>query len=129
MVDTSQDKISKVADSIPQLELIGGEDADMLVVGWGGTYGHLREAVEKMNADGHKVALAHFRFISPLPNNAASILRKFTKVVVAEQNNGQFAGYLMEKIPGLQVDGYNKVEGMPFSVSDLIESFTKKLEE
>ncbi len=129
MVDTRQAKINKVADSIPQLELIGGEDADMLVVGWGGTYGHLREAVEKMNADGHKVALAHFRFISPLPNNAASILRKFTKVVVAEQNNGQFAGYLMEKIPGLQVDGYNKVEGMPFSVSDLIESFTKKLEE
>ncbi|MDH6309710.1 2-oxoglutarate ferredoxin oxidoreductase subunit alpha [Dysgonomonas sp. PFB1-18] len=129
MVDTRQAKVNKVADFIPQLELIGGEDADLLIVGWGGTYGHLREAVEKMNAAGHKVALAHFRFISPLPNNAASILRKFAKVVVAEQNTGQFAGYLMEKIPGLQVDRYNKVEGQPFSVSDLIESFTKKLEE
>lgn len=129
MVDTRQAKIDKIADYIPQLELIGGEDADLLVVGWGGTYGHLREAVEKMNEDGHKIALAHFRFISPLPKNTAAILGKFKNIVVAEQNNGQFAGYLTEKIPGLQVSRYNKVEGQPFSIAGLIEAFTKKLEE
>jgi len=129
MVDTRQAKIDKIADYIPQLELIGGEDAELLVIGWGGTYGHLREAVEKMNADGHKVSFAHFRFISPLPKNTASVLGKFKKIIVAEQNNGQFAGYLTEKIPGLSVSRYNKVEGQPFSISELVEAFTKKLEE
>ncbi len=129
MVDTRQTKVDKIADYIPQLELIGGEDADLLIVGWGGTYGHLREAVEKMNEAGHKVALAHFRFISPLPKNTAAILGKFKNIIVAEQNNGQFAGYLTDKIPGLKVSRYNKVEGQPFSIHELIDAFTKKLEE
>ncbi|MDR2948409.1 MAG: 2-oxoacid:acceptor oxidoreductase subunit alpha [Prevotella sp.] len=129
MTDVRQAKVDKVADVIPQLELIGGEDADLLVVGWGGTYGHLREAVEKMNANGDKVALAHFRFINPLPKNTESVLRKFKKIIVAELNNGQLAGFLMEKIPGLQVSRYNKVEGQPFAVSELIDAFTKKLGE
>ncbi|MDR1502919.1 MAG: 2-oxoacid:acceptor oxidoreductase subunit alpha [Prevotella sp.] len=129
MVNMRQAKVDKIAGFIPQLELIGGEDADLLVVGWGGTYGHLREAVEKMNDAGQKVALAHFRFISPLPKNTAAVLKKFKKIIVAEQNNGQFAGYLQEKIEGLQISRYNKVEGQPFAVSDLIEAFTKKLGE
>ncbi len=129
MTDVRQQKVDKVADIIPQLELIGGEDAELLVIGWGGTYGHLREAVEKMNILGYKVALAHFRFISPLPKNTESILRKFKNIIVAELNNGQFAGYLVDKIPGLQVSRYNKVEGQPFAVSELIEAFTKKLGE
>jgi len=129
MTNVRQAKVDKVADVIPQLELVGGEDADLLVVGWGGTYGHLREAVEKMNELGHKVALAHFRFISPLPKNTEALLRKFKKIVVAEINNGQLAGYLMEKIPGLVVSRYNKVEGQPFAVSELIDAFTKKLGE
>lgn len=129
MVDIRQAKVDKIADYIPQLELIGGEDADLLVVGWGGTYGHLREAVEKINEAGHKIALAHFRFISPLPKNTSAILGKFKNIVVAEQNNGQFAGYLTDKIPGLKVSRYNKVEGQPFSIHELIDAFTKKLEE
>ncbi|MDR1883031.1 MAG: 2-oxoacid:acceptor oxidoreductase subunit alpha [Prevotella sp.] len=129
MGDVRQAKVDKIAGFIPQLELTGSENADLLVVGWGGTYGHLREAVEKMNEAGQKVALAHFRFISPLPGNTASILKKFKKIIVAEQNNGQFAGYLLEKIPGLQISRYNRVEGQPFAVSGLIEAFTKKLGE
>lgn len=129
MVNTRQAKIDKIADFIPQLELIGGEDANLLVVSWGGTYGHVREAVETMNRAGKKVALAHFGFISPLPRNTESILKRFDKIIVAEQNNGQFAGYLTEKVPGLKVSRYNKVEGQPFTISDLVEAFTKKLEE
>ena len=129
MTDVRQAKINKIADYIPQLELIGSENADLLVIGWGGTYGHLREAVEKMNEEGQNVALAHFRFINPLPKNTATVLKKFSKIIVAEQNNGQFAGYLMEKIPGLDISRYNKVEGQPFSVADLIEVFTNKLGE
>lgn len=129
MVNVRQAKVDKIADYIPQLELIGGDDADLLVVGWGGTYGHLREAVGRMNDAGLKVALAHFRFISPLPKNTESVLKRFKKIIVAEQNNGQFAGYLLDKISGLEISRYNKVEGQPFSVSDLIDVFTKKLGE
>lgn len=129
MVNVRQAKVDAIANHIPLVELIGDENADLLVVGWGGTYGHLREAVEKMNEAGKKVALAHFRFISPLPANTTDILNKFDNIIVAEQNNGQFAGYLMEKIPGLQVARYNKVEGQPFNVSDLIEAFTNQIGE
>lgn len=129
MVDTRQAKIEKIADYIPEQEVIGSEDADLLVIGWGGTYGHIRDAVETINANGKKIAYAHFQFISPLPRNTEQILRRYKKIIVAEQNNGQFAGYLTEKIPGIKVSHYNKVEGQPFSISDLIESFTKKLEE
>jgi len=128
MVDTRRAKVEKISDYIPPLELVGDEDADLLVVGWGGTYGHLREAVDKVNEAGHKVALAHFRFINPLPKNTLSVLSKFKNIIVAEQNNGQFAGYLMEKIPGLQVELYSRVEGQPFSVADLVDSFTNKTE-
>ncbi|WP_165043463.1 2-oxoacid:acceptor oxidoreductase subunit alpha [Dysgonomonas sp. ZJ709] len=129
MVDVRQAKIDKIADYIPELEIIGSKDADLLVVGWGGTYGHLREAIEKMNDAGQKIALAHFHFISPLPKNAESVLKQYNKVIVAEQNSGQFAGYLQEKISGLQLSRYNKIEGQPFEVSDLIGAFTKKMGE
>lgn len=129
MINIRQAKIDKIAEFIPRLEIVGDEEADLLIVGWGGTYGHLREAVEKMVNDGKKVALAHFRFISPLPQNTEAILRKYKKIIVAEQNNGQLAGYLVDKIEGLRISRYNKVEGQPFEVSDLINDFTKKLEE
>jgi 2-oxoglutarate ferredoxin oxidoreductase subunit alpha len=87
------------------------------------------EAVQRMNAAGKKTALAHFNFICPLPKNTEKVLRKYKKIVVAEQNNGQFAGYLTGKIQGLSVSRYNKVEGRPFEVQDLIDAFTKKWEE
>lgn len=128
MVDIRQSKIDKIADYIPELQLIGDAAADLLVVGWGGTYGHLREAVESLNSCGRKVALAHFHFISPLPKNTAAVLKNYPNVIVAEQNNGQFAGYLSEKIDGLNLLKYNKVEGQPFVVSDLVKVFTQILE-
>ncbi|GAB6011769.1 2-oxoacid:acceptor oxidoreductase subunit alpha [Viscerimonas tarda] len=129
MVNVRQAKVNKVANFIPELEVMGNPDADLLVVGWGGTYGQLREAVQKMNADGKKTAYAHFNFISPLPKNTETVLRKYKKIIVAEQNSGHFAGLLAEEIPGLVVSRYNKIEGRPFEVQALIEEFTKKLEE
>ena len=129
MTMTRQAKIDKVADFIPEQEVVGDEDADLLVVGWGGTYGHLREAVENMHDAGKKVALAHFQFISPLPKNAVEILTKYKKVVVAEQNNGQFAAYLRTKIPGFNPAQFNRVKGQPFNVGRLVEEFTKILEQ
>lgn len=129
MTQLRQAKVDKIADSIPLIEVQGDSDADLLVVGFGGTYGHLYSAVEQMNEAGKKVALAHFEFINPLPKNTAEILLKYKKVVVAEQNMGQFANYLRMKVPGLIVSQYNQVKGQPFVEEELIEAFTKLLEE
>ncbi|MBR4403123.1 MAG: 2-oxoacid:acceptor oxidoreductase subunit alpha [Flavobacteriales bacterium] len=129
MVDTRREKIARVADSIPALEVMGEKDSDLLVVSWGGSFGHVYEAVEEMNAQGKKVAMAHFNYINPLPANAEEILKSYKKVIVCEQNDGQFAGYLRMKIDGLTPLQFNRVEGQPFKVADLVECFTKLLEE
>ena len=128
MVTTRQGKIDKIADYIPELEVIGDEDADLLIVGWGGTYGHLCETMEIMHEHGKKVALAHFKFINPLPKNTIEVLSRYKKVVVAEQNNGQFANYLRGKVPGFNPYKFNRVKGQPFIVARLVEEFTKMLE-
>ena len=129
MVQLRQAKIEKIADYIPELEVIGDEDADLLIVGWGGTYGHLHLAMDFMRDHGKKVALAHFQYINPLPKNTAEVLRKYKKIVVAEQNMGQFAGYLRMQIPGLNISQFNQVKGQPFVTRELIDAFTKLLEE
>ncbi len=123
MVATRQAKIDKIADFIPELAIKGDLDAELLVVGWGGTYGHLLEAVETVRKTGKKVALAHFEYINPLPKNTAALLEKYKNIVVCEQNLGQFAGFLRMKIPGINLTQYNKVEGQPFAVNDLVETF------
>lgn len=128
MVKARQAKIDKIADYIPELEVVGDEDADMLIVGWGGTYGHLYEAMETMQEQGKKVALAHFKFINPLPKNTAEVLKKYKKVVVAEQNNGQFANYLRSKVDDFNPYKFDRIKGQPFIVSRLVEEFTKILE-
>ena len=128
MVEARARKVERIADSLPPLEVEGCENADLLVVGFGGTYGHLREAVEQMNSEGRKVALAHFKYINPLPANTAEVLRRYKKIVVAEQNMGQFAGYLRTKICGIELQQYNEVKGQPFAVSALVEAFTKIME-
>ena len=124
-----QEKVAKIAECIPDVEVQGDPDADLLVVGFGGTYGHLYAAVEEMVEEGKKVALAHFEFINPLPKNTAEVLLRYKKVVVAEQNMGQFANYLRMKVPGLAVSQYNQVKGQPFVEEELIKAFTKLLEE
>ena len=119
MVTTRQAKIDNIVNFIPKQEVIGDTDAELLVVGWGGTYGHLREAVEQVRNTGKKVALAHFHYINPLPKNTAEILSKYKNILVCEQNLGQFAGYLRMKIQGIDLKQYNKVEGQPFAVKDI----------
>jgi len=128
MVNLRQAKIDYIANVIPDVEVQGNPDADLLVVGWGGTFGHLYSAVEEMNDTGHKVALAHFTYICPLPKNTAEVLRKYKKIVVCELNSGQFAGYLRTKITGINPTQYNRIEGQPFMEQDLVEHFTSLLE-
>ncbi|MBO5974994.1 MAG: 2-oxoacid:acceptor oxidoreductase subunit alpha, partial [Paludibacteraceae bacterium] len=129
MTETRQQKIENIADSIPELQVEGDVDADLLVVGWGGTYGHLHSAMEICKEEGKKVALAHFQYINPLPKNTAEVLQQYKKIVVVEQNMGQFAGYLKMKINNINIEQYNRVEGQPFNAKELAEVFTKLLEE
>ena len=119
-------------DAIPVPDLVvegDAEDADLLIVGFGGTYGHLHAAMDEMRATGKKVALAHFKYINPLPKNTAEVLRKYPKVVVAEQNSGQLAAWLRMKVDGFSPCQYNEVKGQPFSTNQLINVFTKMMEE
>ncbi|MBP5361290.1 MAG: 2-oxoacid:acceptor oxidoreductase subunit alpha [Bacteroidaceae bacterium] len=111
---------------VPDVEVLGDkDDAELLIVGFGGTFGHLHAAMDEMRAKGRKVALAHFKYINPLPKNTAEVLHKYNKVVVAEQNMGQFAAYLRMKIDNFVPMQYNEVKGQPFVVEELCDAFNK----
>ena len=127
MTKLRAEKIANI--EVPDVEVQGDADANLLIVGFGGTYGHLYSAMEEMNKAGKKVALAHFEFINPLPKNTAEVLKKYKKVVVAEQNMGQFAGYLRMKIDGFTPYQFNEVKGQPFVVEELVKAFTKIMED
>lgn len=123
MTHLRQEKIDKI--QVPNVEIEGDKDAELLIVGFGGTYGHLHAAMTEMQAAGMKVAQAHFKFINPLPQNTAEVLKKYKKVVVAEQNLGQFAGWLRMKVDNFVPYQFNEVKGQPFAVADLVASFTE----
>ena len=129
MVNNRQEKVNRVANYIPDQEVAGNPDAELLVVGWGGTSGALTLAVEEMNKEGKKVAYTHFNYICPLPKNTGEILRKYRKIIVCELNNGQFAGYLRTQFPECPMRQYNKVMGLPFEVGELKEAFNQMLGE
>ena len=118
-------RAQKIANiPVPDLEVLGDkDDAELLIVGFGGTYGHLRAAMDEMRAAGKKVAMTQFRYINPLPKNTAEVMRKYPKVVVAEQNMGQLAGWLRMKVDGFCPAQYNEVKGQPFKVAELVEAF------
>ncbi len=124
MTRLRQQKISNI--EVPDVEVEGDkEDAELLIVGFGGTYGHLHAAMDELRANGKKVALAHFKFINPLPKNTAALMKKYKKVVVAEQNMGQFAGYLRMKVDDFVPYQFNQVKGQPFVVNELVNAFTE----
>ena len=124
MTQLRQQKVTNI--QVPDVEVEGDkDDAELLIVGFGGTYGHLHAAMDEMRAAGKKVALAHFKYINPLPANTAEVMKKYPKVVVAEQNMGQFAGYLRMKIDGFVPEQYNEVKGQPFAVNALVSAFTE----
>ncbi len=115
-------KIARI--NVPDLEVEGDADgAELLVVGFGSTYGHLCSAVKALQGEGRKVALAQFKYINPLPKNTAEVLLKYPKVVVAEQNLGQLAGYLRMKVDGFVPQKFNQVKGQPFVVEELVSAF------
>ena len=120
-------RFQKVADiEVPDLEVEGDKnDADLLIVGFGSTYGHLYSAMTELRKKGYKVALAQFKYVNPLPKNTAEVLLKYRKVVVAEQNLGQLAALLRIRINDFVPFQYNQVKGQPFVVSELVKGFEK----
>ena len=120
-------RYEKVAHiDVPDLEVEGDEnDAELLIVGFGSTYGHLRAAMRGLRRKGYKVAMAQLKYINPLPKNTAHVLRKYKKVVVAEQNLGQLAALLRIRINNFIPYQYNQVKGQPFVVDELIKNFEK----
>ena len=122
MTRKRQAKIDAI--EVPDLEVLGDkDDAELLIVGFGGTFGHLHAAMDELRAADKKVALAHFKFINPLPKNTSEVLKKYPKVVVAEQNMGQLAGWLRMKVDNFVPAQFNQVKGQPFVVAELVENF------
>lgn len=129
MVETRREKIARIADDIPAMEPMFDDDADTILVGWGGTYGHLLTAATELNASGKKVAFWQFRYINPLPKNAIEALGRYKRVIVAELNTGMFADYLQMHLPGKEILRINKVEGQPFLVKEIVDGVTKYMED
>ncbi len=122
MTRLRQQKIANI--QVPDLEIDGDvQDADLLIVGFGSTYGHLHSAMDELRAKGYKVAQTHFKYLNPLPKNTAEVLTKYKKVVVAEQNMGQLAAYLRMKVDGFVPYQFNQVKGQPFVVEELVNAF------
>ena len=121
------EKVARI--NVPDVEVLGdADDADLLIVGFGGTFGHLYSAMDEMRRAGRKVALAHFSYINPLPKNTAEVMNKYKKVVVAEQNLGQFAAYLRMMVDGFAPYQFNEVKGQPFVVAELVKAFNNILD-
>jgi 2-oxoglutarate ferredoxin oxidoreductase subunit alpha len=129
MVRVRAEKVERVADEIPDLEVFGEKSGDILVVGWGGSYGYLITAVRELVEEGHKVGLVNFNYINPLPKNVKEMFRKYKKIVVCELNAGQFADYLRMKHQEFIYDQLNKIQGLPFTINDIKEKCIKILED
>lgn len=128
MTKVRAEKICRVQENIPELKTKFAEEGELLVVGWGGTYGTLYAAVKELKQEGIRgVGLAHFNYINPLPKNTEAVLKKFKKIVVCELNNGQFASVLRMNFNDLAFHQYNKIQGLPFGNSELIEKFKELL--
>jgi 2-oxoglutarate ferredoxin oxidoreductase subunit alpha len=126
MTDTRAKKIENIAKTIPDLEVTGPADAEMLVVGWGGTFGSITTAVERARRKGRKVAQAHFRYLNPMPKNTEAVLKRFKKILVPELNSGQLCWLLRAKYLA-PAQGLNKVQGKPFLVSEIEAAIEKML--
>jgi 2-oxoglutarate/2-oxoacid ferredoxin oxidoreductase subunit alpha len=126
MVRLRDEKIKKIENDIPELELDGAESGDLLVLGWGGTYGTLKEAVAQAIAMGYKVSHAHTQYINPLPKNTEKVLRSFKKILIPEINLGQLAKVIKSEFL-VPVEQFNLVRGLPFKVSDILGKITDLL--
>ena len=125
MVRERAEKVDRIAAFIPELELHGPKQGKLLVVSWGGTFGHVFSAWRQF--EGQDVAFAHFDFIKPLPRNTREVFGSYEKILVCELNSGQFAGYLRAEMPEFHYEKFNKVQGQPFLVSEIARAIKDNL--
>ena len=124
MIKIRAEKVKRVQNYIPEQETEFADSGDLLVIGWGGTYGSLHSAVKKLNEEGFaNIGFAHFHHINPLPKNTEALLKRFKKVVVCELNSGQFVQILKSNFNNIQFEQFNKVQGLPFANNELIQKF------
>jgi len=129
MVHLREEKVQRIADFIPEQEVLGKKSGDLLVVSWGGTLGTVQSAIEELQEEGMNISLAHFNYIMPLPKNTHEVLGRFRKIIVCELNSGQFVNYLRMKEPDYKYMQYNKVQALPFTVNELKDKFMAVLKE
>ena len=127
MVKERMEKVQRVANDIPELKVDGAQSGKLLLVGWGGTYGHLLSAVQEAREEGLEVSFAHFDYIMPLPRNTEEVFSKFDKILVCELNSGQFVNYLRGIMPQFSYTQYNKVQGQPFLVQEIVSAIKENL--
>ncbi|MBE0668254.1 MAG: 2-oxoacid:acceptor oxidoreductase subunit alpha [Bacteroidales bacterium] len=128
MVKMRDEKVERIVSDVPDLTVSGPEKAELLLVGWGSTYGHILTAMNELTDEGYSVAAAHFNYIRPLPKNVESVFANYKKLVVCELNNGQFANYLRMKHGMFTYNQCNKVQGLPFTVKEIKDNCIKLLE-
>lgn len=128
MVMLRREKIERIANDIPEQKALCDVEADTLLIGWGGTYGHIYTAAEELNSAGKRVAFTQFRYINPLPKNTAEILNRYKTIIVAELNTGMFADYLQSKFPNLNIRRINKIQGQPFLAQEIVDGVNKIME-
>ena len=127
MVAEREEKIRRISKYIPELKVDGPASGKLLIVGWGGTFGHLLTAYHTLVQEGREVSFAHFEYIKPLPRNTEAVFAGFEKIIVCELNSGMFCAYLRGLFPDKDFRQYNKVQGQPFLVSELVEAIRKEL--
>lgn len=129
MVRIRAEKVERVSNEMPDLLVQGSDSGDLLIVGWGGSYGFIVTAFRELIAEGHNVSFVNFNYINPLPRNVKDVFSRFRKIVVCELNLGQFADYLRMKHQEFTYHQINKVQGVPFTISDIKDNCIKLLEE
>ena len=127
MVRERAEKVARIAADIPELKIRGAESGNLLVVGWGGTYGHIASAIHDLQEEGVAVSYTHFDYINPLPSNTRKVFSGFKKILVCELNAGQFADYLRAKFPEMCFIKFNKIQGQPFLVEEIKSAIRKEI--
>ncbi|HRQ28573.1 MAG TPA: 2-oxoacid:acceptor oxidoreductase subunit alpha [Saprospiraceae bacterium] len=127
MVKLRAEKICRVKNNIPLMQVDGAQEGDLLVIGWGGTYGSLFTAVNHLFESGQKIGLMHFSYLNPMPKNTEEILKKFKKFIICELNMGQLHTVMNSKFPEYDYFKFNKVQGLPFTVLELTQKFEQIL--
>ena len=127
MVKIRAEKIQRVANYIPLQEIEGAQEGELLVVGWGGTYGSIHTALKEINQEEEKIGFIHFNYINPMPKNIKEVFSKFKKIIVCELNLGQMTILLRDRFPNQDFMKFNKIQGQPFNIKELVNKFNQIL--